>query len=880
MADTSSTARLTDDNQFSIAESEPFIYESLAYPMKNYNSEPPQVFAQPPYSEDAFAGAGQWYVPPSASYHSVIPRGYQQSAGHVIPMTHDIPTDIPSRYVASQMDYPVQPFPVHDVYRHIFKRPQELDTGAKRKLNWGNLGWLLLAFSLVLVLVFLLLGISTRMIREPGEYKVDGNALSVVKNLPTLPSSSRAPNTDPWTSRRDTEVVTCTSDVCQWEGKYLNGNLNYSVNPCVDFYSHVCSAKWYSGKRALGVYTSRASGAVLRSLRDFLKSVRANFSSNSFLNQAAAFSRGCMSRPSDSAWPIFGSILSDLGIAGWPLRIDLPETRPHDVARVMDKLLGTSTFVTVSLHQRSWDNKVELHVDSPPIFLRRFLAVAPKRDNVTYTEYVYKVLSLREEVSDKALELATEIVKLEEAMSDAAAPSSGNLPVVQATRPLNSFKTLPNWDWTQYFSYFIQGTPRLVLGKISILDRNYIDQLAVILTNVRQRTLINYIGYRLIIYMSPLLPAGRTHFILPISHPVQTTRGVPERLAACMFMLERVYPFGVRALTWSAMMRKSKSLHLDSLGDDFRRIRDVVRYEMKRAAVSAPWLNNNESHVATSKVDGMKIELIPRKELLALPAMTFQKDVPVRGRVLLAYYKLLRFVHTQYWTSGDRTHFHDPIIPRESVFQPGSFYDHQRNVLTLSPATVAFVARISHYFEATSVPFLLTPIVRGMFAAMDGRSTSVDVDGGVHKLLSMNSQGRFLTRAKCVQETFLRGAKALTKNDGDESLFLYENVADGAALQPLYNVFLKFAHRKNNLGIVRGLRGDVTMQRLFFLNYASMFCEHARSGMHLKKVLQRKAFVPGMLRVNGPLKRFKAFAKVFECAYDTPMNPNHSCTLW
>ncbi|KAK8768136.1 hypothetical protein V5799_005084 [Amblyomma americanum] len=40
--------------------------------------------------------------------------------------------------------------------------------------------------------------------------------------------------------------TTCTTETRLWMERYLRGKLNTSVNPCVDFYSYVCSSKWFS----------------------------------------------------------------------------------------------------------------------------------------------------------------------------------------------------------------------------------------------------------------------------------------------------------------------------------------------------------------------------------------------------------------------------------------------------------------------------------------------------------------------------------------------------------------------------------------------------------------------------------------------------------
>ncbi|XP_064469487.1 neprilysin-2-like [Ornithodoros turicata] len=823
----------THDSGFFGPEAGFFAQEPPVWPMNGFYSQPRRVFPAPAFNRQLFRPSPELYARPPSGYCFAVPRYFQRSARLVVPSNRSLQgTYADPLQSVSQTHYSTDEQELDEVALSVPTEDNSQEPETEEATRWKDMG-------------------------------------------------RRANTTQLTTGTTTSKLPPCTSEACQSEGRYLGGNLNSSVHPCDDFYSHVCSSNWYNGSTA-GTYVSRASRVVLHSLWSYLKSEPVNMSSTSFLSQAAFLARGCMEGPKrDSEWAAFKTILSDLDIPGWPYYSDVPNINPHDVAKVADKLLGIATFVTLVLRQRSWDHELELHVDSPHIFLRRFEALQPRGNLTTYTEFVYKVLSLRRLASREIRDLAAEIVKLEEMMSEVAADSMRSVPVAHATRPLRSFKTVRNWDWFRYFSYFAEGTPSVPLTNVVVLDPVYLDQLTVILPEIHRRTLINYIGYRLAIYLSPLLPANKAHFILPITHPIALTKDASERLAACMFMLERVYPFGVRSITWSALMQKGQSPNLDDeeLADDLKRLQDVSRFEIKQAALSAPWLNTNESRIASLKIERMEIELMPSKTDLTLPASTFSPSLPEQRELLTTYYKLLRFIRTQYWSGGDPTHFQARMSPSESVFRPGFSYDPQRNVITLSPATVVFGARLSRRIEAASVPFLLTALIRGMLSAIDIRGSTVDGDGAVRKWWSMSSQGAFLSRSWCIQGEFVESVKTYVK-EPDESLFLYENVADNAVLRPLFNIFQKFAHRENRLVGVPGLPDGTTNQKLFFMDYASMFCEPTRSVVRKKMQLRYKISAPAKFRVNGPLKRFKPFAKVYECAEGTKMNPSRRCTFW
>ncbi|XP_064470334.1 endothelin-converting enzyme 1-like [Ornithodoros turicata] len=881
MANASSTARLTDDSDPLVAEYEHSV-QVPTHPMNIECSESRQMF-----SASACGNKALYRSPGSSAHRPVrftIPLGNLASAHVAVPGTSAISSTSMSSRVSLEKLLPV------DVERHVPARDSCREIDNEEKAVRKNCGVTIFLVVLIAVIVSLFVfGIAGIIWIEPEVDKFSRNIVLLFRKLPAVVGAGRTANGSRFSGyagakaalERMTKkkLAPCATEMCQWEARYLNGKLNKSVDPCTDFYSHVCSANWYNDATD-GAYTSTASAAMLHNMWAFLKR-EFNVSQTSFLSQAAFLARGCMEGPQDAEWVTFRTILSDMNISGWPYDGDVPNINPHDVAKVTDKLLGTSAFVTLVLRQRSWDHELELHVDSPSIFLRRFQELRAA-DNITkYTDFVYKVLSLQKQPSDETRDLAVEIVKLEVMMSEAAAEGTRSVPMAHAMRPLGSFKTLRNWDWLRYFSYFTEGTPGLALESVVVLDPNYVDQLEDILSETHRRTLVNYIGYRLVVGLSPLLPGNEGGFMLPVSHPIQLVKDASGRLAACMSALERVYPFGVRTLTWSAMSQSDRTLKIiERLSGDLKRLQDLAQYEMKQTSVSAPWLHANESHVASLKFDRIQFELTPSNAELSLPVSTSSPSPPERGQLLMTYYKLFRFVRTQYWTGGDPTHFQEPMTPSESVFGPGFSYDPQRNAIALSPATILFGARVSRRFLATSIPFLITPLLRGMFSAIDARGSTVDADGAIRKWWSPSSKETFLSRSWCYQGIFIESATKYI-NDPDESLFLYDNVADGAVLQAMYNIFLKFGGgRDNALGHVPGLPTGTTSRKIFFTNYASMFCEPPHNVLHEQMRLRYRVSVPAKLRVNGPLKRFKPFAKAFDCSVGTRMDPKSSCAFW
>lgn len=106
---------------------------------------------------------------------------------------------------------------------------------------------------------------------------------------------------------------------------------------------------------------------------------------------------------------------------------------------------------------------------------------------------------------------------------------------------------------------------------------------------------------------------------------------------------------------------------------------------------------------------------------------------------------------------------------------------------------------------------------------------------------------------------------------------------DGAVLRPLYNVFSRVVKKHGDeSAAIAGQPRDLTLKRLFFVNWASTLCEppgtHAADAS--RRRLRYKIGVPARMRVNVALSRFLPFAEAFSCPPGSRMNPVRSCSFW
>ncbi|KAG1668923.1 Endothelin-converting enzyme [Nymphon striatum] len=70
-----------------------------------------------------------------------------------------------------------------------------------------------------------------------------------------------------------------------------------------------------------------------------------------------------------------------------------------------------------------------------------------------------------------------------------------------------------------------------------------------------------------------------------------------------------------------------------------------------------------------------------------------------------------------------------------------------------------------------------------------------------------------------------------------------------------------------------------TDRQLFWIAYGHVWCTKTRKA-ELERRSESSPHAPTEIRVNGPLKHSKQFAKDFACAEGTEMNPKEKCSMW
>ncbi|CAN7999362.1 unnamed protein product, partial [Ixodes hexagonus] len=648
------------------------------------------------------------------------------------------------------------------------------------------------------------------------------------------------------------------------------------VEPCDDFYEHVCGGFHYN-------YSPRDLTVTHAMLNDLEQMFRVYDASNPykdfpsmFINQATFFLSNCTAVYSRNGlgWDPFQQVLEDIGLTDWPTSLPDNASLSALVARV-DAALAVFPFVEVTL-RNEYENKYTIHLDAPKTIL--------KRSQIWYTstnltDYAFRVSNMlrafgvsRPIAESSAGELLRLEVQLEEAISTRRFE-----PPPYRTHTLDKLPQNKNWDWRQYLFLIFKNSPVLGESQVSVeaLAPGYLEEFSKILDRNTIPNLVMYVGYRVLVHLSSLLPDEVEYFV-PLSYD-GVVSGVSERLQGCARLLELAYPHGLRTFLRMSLGLPESALRYDTRYDEevtsmFESLKEILGNVVRRTTRYDPV----ERAISVEKLKGMKLSFFGTVQNLTPIAEYYNLNVPAfRGTKLVeSYYNILINSRRSYCHPVKRGRDWDNRFHVSSL-RRGVEYSHGRNALFCPYSNVALANLTkSGTISLMDIPIVGAPILRGLVAAIDERGSFVDHKLRVRSWWSRDTVRKHRQIRDCFWRQYKKALEDLLWNDVDLIRTIEVDMADNGIVYPLYSYYMRMAKKSTPFG------SSVMMQRRFFIQFARSHCSRVLD----KGYDQRMAFfgeTPPRLRVNIPLMNFDGFSDAFGCQKGDVMYPESGrCSMW
>ncbi|XP_075728575.1 neprilysin-21-like [Rhipicephalus microplus] len=704
----------------------------------------------------------------------------------------------------------------------------------------------------------------------------------------------------------------CTTASCHWHSDYLWGRLNESVDPCQDFYAHVCSSAWFreDGQLSDQPYADFSVAQLLADVRDSLtlygnQQPESGHGAWSFPVQAVSLLHLCRrassSSSSSSGWNEVHDVLFRVGLGGWPFADEPPaDWSLLPVLAGLERDVGEGVLANVALRRDlSQADEYQLHVEPPETLLHKFLL--HRRSSNSLVEYETQLAQLlssaaggnasgaavvnasisRDSVYSR---LAADLVAFEKRLE--AIRAAPLLPLEQRYVRAGQLGAVAKWNWTTFLAETFHGTRTVVHNTTIVCDRcTYFSKATLLVQETPQRTLANYAGVKLIVLLSPLLSADESWSAFVTKLASRGLSGLSERLEACLSLLERTYHYGTAMLARMSLGRQFSTVYRTQYDRQLGALASSVLHSASQRASRLAFLRSDERRKAQSKLQAMSFQVFGTAPSLYWPALYYGVSSPLlrESEPLVSTVTLLRHTRRAYLSSKVPNLDLDARYPLRVFGAPNSYYYPLRNLLFLPQSLVAFLTRVSNTIDAPFIPVIGRPILAEALRAIDA------LDGRhIDDVLSLqtwwghNSSARFDRLTRCLLDQY--AAIFWSSTSGSVSANWRENVdvhalfRDVASVGPLLEAFRQRpGSDKITVRVTRKRVLDST--QLFFVNFALSLCDHHGRGT-MGRLQTKLGLVPNAVRVNLALANSREFARAFKCSPNRTMAPATRCRTW
>ncbi|XP_052759922.1 endothelin-converting enzyme 1-like [Mya arenaria] len=439
------------------------------------------------------------------------------------------------------------------------------------------------------------------------------------------------------------------------------------------------------------------------------------------------------------------------------------------------------------------------------------------------------------------------------------------------------FPTLDVFDWSRLIQRLVQtATDNITITEeehIVMETPKYYKEVFKILKKHRNRTIKNYIMWS---YVSRLVSRLPKRFL----DESQTLRKVQygnemkqSRWKQCS--QSTMYDFGMavgRLFVLETFDVEAKHMALEMISD--------IREAFNERLDELDWMDPETKKVAIEKAKHIK-------EMIGFP------DFILNDTALNKYYEEVTVDDKHYFTNTVEIMKVVAMKSLKSLRSPNekdpkgwdippavvnAFYSPLSNVITF-PAGMLQPPYYSKYQPRSmnygSIGWLIGHEITHAF---DDAGRMYDKDGNLQNWWKPEAIMRFNNKTSCIVDQYNSYVAPHANMNLNGEYTKGENIADNGGLQQSWKAYRTWKGRsKVNEQGLPGL--DYSHEQLFFINFAQGWCGVTTAKRERDQILT-DSHSPGRFRIIGSLQNSKEFSEVFNCPRGSYMNPEKKCHVW
>lgn len=684
----------------------------------------------------------------------------------------------------------------------------------------------------------------------------------------------------------------CLSPGCIKTASVILSSMNASIDPCDDFYEFACG-QWIKGHPipddAPSVSNFENLGQDLEfALKELLEEDEEQFAFEvSAVGKAKYFYNLCLNETEilENWRTTFDEVVKSFG--GWPslghpLKPDASIEMLY--ADMVAKFKADSLFkATVQPDDKNSQRHVLL-IDQPQLnlFARDFYVAAENEERMAYLQLIRDVLILLDADRARATQDAREIIHFETALANItmADEQRHDIAELYTKITLGDMKiSLPHFNWPLFFNHMFKDLHDKN-GKQIVFDDN---------------TEVVVYGYEFLRRLDVLIPMYDTRLIVNYLEWCwffkTMLRDLPDPFALTIFKFYKTLNImNVQKVRWHGCVTRINSLmpmatsaiyvknHFDH--EAKQQVEEMISLIMESFVdllLSEDWLTKETKQFAKQKVNEMKRK-IGYPDYLNDPSAVNKEYKTFT--VYEGHYYQTKFSFYEQYQRDVLERITEPVDRERWVAGAAlvnAFYSPNTNEI-IFPAGILQPVFYSKDFPS-SMNFGGIGVVIGheITHGFDDRGRLYDNLGNIRQWWDNATISKFEHKAQCIEKQYSSYVLEQINMQINGKSTKGENIADNGGLKQAYRAYKKYEKMHSRPPRLPGV--NLTHDQLFFLNYAQIWCGTMNDKEAIRK-LRTSEHSPGPIRVKGPLSNSYDFAKAYNCAPGSRMNPHEKCRVW
>ncbi|KAL3280923.1 hypothetical protein HHI36_004150 [Cryptolaemus montrouzieri] len=682
----------------------------------------------------------------------------------------------------------------------------------------------------------------------------------------------------------EAESEICMNTECMRTSVQILDSLDYSVDPCDDFYMFVCGNYLRTNfipedKTEIDSF-AKIEDLLSHKLRILLEEPVHKHDIKPFKFIKTHY-KICLDPEQDNT-DTLKYLLRQLG--GWPvLEGENWNARKFDWRNLAHKLrkagLHSEIFLVINAEiMLSNSTQRILEVDEPVILYKEYLKKGLD-DKITISMYklLVDVAVLLGANRSKAEREMNDVIKFLVELAQISVPPEEK----RASSSLINVMTIndvelifPIVRWSSYINNQLLGVTKVNENStINVLYPKHLKRLNALIIHNDERTIANFmfaiVIFNEIQYLNQPLRDRLNEFLKVADGNTQNT----PKWKDCVDDVANRLPLVAGALYVRNFFKKEAKKNMQDL------VKEILQ-QFKRELSNVQWMEENSKKRAESKANaintfiGYPDELLNDKELSTYyadlgdpPDNYLLLDLKLTNFSVKAHYKFL----TQPVNKTDWRKQHSPI-------DVNAFYESSSNSMHF-PAGILqdnfFGYGRPNFVNYGGIGFLIGHEITHGF---DDEGRLFDENGNLVDWWSDSTRDAFLENAQCIVEQYdnITVPEVDIKINGGNSQG--ENIADNGGIKQAYLAYKNWLSVNGRDMSLPGLSNYTNLQ-MFWVSTANSWCSKMRPEK-LKYMLLSDEHAPMYYRINVPFANSEYFAEDFKCPLGSKMNPITKCKVW